>query len=109
MLSQVSSKTTKKSSKESVKGSTIPDSPKQIANSDTTMALNIVSTSPDSDLANAANATNAVYAEKKDPTGTSTEDVVTGISPDGFDEAATKKLIRKLDLHLIPFMALIYL
>ncbi len=105
MLSQVSSKTTKKSSKESVKGSTSPDSSKQTANNDATMALNIVR-APDSDLANAAN---AVYAEKKDPTGTSTGDVVAGISFDGFDEAATKRLIRKLDLHLIPFMALIYL
>jgi len=26
-----------------------------------------------------------------------------------FGEAATKKLLRKLDLHLIPFLALIYL
>lgn len=27
----------------------------------------------------------------------------------GFDAAATKKLLRKLDWHLIPFMSLIYL
>ena len=27
----------------------------------------------------------------------------------GFDAVATKKLLRKLDWHLIPFMSLIYL
>lgn len=27
----------------------------------------------------------------------------------GFDHAATKKLLRKLDWHIIPFMSLIYL
>jgi hypothetical protein len=27
----------------------------------------------------------------------------------GFDEQGTKKLIRKLDWHLIPFLSLIYL
>jgi hypothetical protein len=27
----------------------------------------------------------------------------------GFDEKATKKLVRKLDWHLIPFLSLIYL
>ena len=27
----------------------------------------------------------------------------------GFDAAGTKKLLRKLDWHLIPFMSLIYL
>lgn len=27
----------------------------------------------------------------------------------GFDQKATKKLVRKLDWHLIPFLALIYL
>jgi len=43
---------------------------------------------------------------------------VVAVSPDlsiehvesqGFDAAATKKLLRKLDWHLIPFMSLIYL
>lgn len=37
--------------------------------------------------------------------GTSVEDVETN----GFDEVGTKKLLRKLDWHLIPFMSLIYL
>ncbi|EUC46303.1 hypothetical protein COCMIDRAFT_93229 [Bipolaris oryzae ATCC 44560] len=37
--------------------------------------------------------------------GTSVEDVETN----GFGEAGTKKLLRKLDWHLIPFMSLIYL
>ena len=31
------------------------------------------------------------------------------VEPQGFDAAATKKLLRKLDWHLIPFMSLIYL
>lgn len=31
------------------------------------------------------------------------------IESHGFDAAATKKLLRKLDWHLIPFMSLIYL
>jgi hypothetical protein len=37
--------------------------------------------------------------------GTSVEDVETN----GLDAAGTKKLLRKLDWHLIPFMSLIYL
>lgn len=37
-------------------------------------------------------------------------DVVTGdVEPQGFDEAATKRLLRRLDWHIIPFMSLIYL
>lgn len=31
------------------------------------------------------------------------------VEPQGFDATATKKLLRKLDWHLIPFMSLIYL
>jgi hypothetical protein len=31
------------------------------------------------------------------------------VEPQGFDAAATKMLLRKLDWHLIPFMSLIYL
>ncbi|RYP21007.1 hypothetical protein DL767_009348 [Monosporascus sp. MG133] len=38
---------------------------------------------------------------------TYTPDVL--IEPQGFDEPATKRLLRKLDWHLIPFMSLIYL
>ena len=30
-------------------------------------------------------------------------------TPQSFDHAATKRLLRKLDYHLIPFLALIYL
>ena len=31
------------------------------------------------------------------------------VESQGFDEAATKKLLRRLDWHIIPFMSLIYL
>jgi hypothetical protein len=31
------------------------------------------------------------------------------VEPQGYDAVATKKLLRKLDWHLIPFMSLIYL
>jgi hypothetical protein len=34
---------------------------------------------------------------------------VNNIESQGFDEKATKTLIRKLDWHLIPFLSLIYL
>jgi hypothetical protein len=34
---------------------------------------------------------------------------VDNVESQGFDEKATKKLIRKLDWHLIPFLSLIYL
>jgi hypothetical protein len=37
-------------------------------------------------------------------------DIVAGdAESQGFDAAGTKKLLRKLDWHLIPFMSLIYL
>lgn len=37
-------------------------------------------------------------------------DIATGdVESQGFDETATKKLLRKLDWHIIPFMSLIYL
>lgn len=39
-----------------------------------------------------------------------TPDLSTGeVESQGFDHAATKKLLRKLDWHIIPFMSLIYL
>jgi hypothetical protein len=48
-------------------------------------------------------------AEKIVPTETAV-DVATGeIETQGFDAFATKKLLRKLDWHIIPFMSLIYL
>jgi hypothetical protein len=31
------------------------------------------------------------------------------MSPPAFDESSTKKLLRKVDWHIIPFMSLIYL
>lgn len=31
------------------------------------------------------------------------------VESQGFDHVATKKLLRKLDWHIIPFMSLIYL
>jgi hypothetical protein len=36
-------------------------------------------------------------------------DVASDVETQGFDPQATKKLLRKLDWHLIPFMSLIYL
>jgi hypothetical protein len=39
----------------------------------------------------------------------SISDSVESIEAQGFDEARTKKLVRKLDWHLIPFLSLIYL
>ena len=39
-----------------------------------------------------------------------TPDLTTGeVESQGYDAAATKKLLRKLDWHIIPFMSLIYL
>jgi hypothetical protein len=47
--------------------------------------------------------------EKKTTTDTAV-DVATGyVEMQGFDASATKKLLRKLDWHIIPFMSLIYL
>lgn len=40
----------------------------------------------------------------------STPDLSTGeLESQGYDAAATKKLLSKLDWHIIPFMSLIYL
>lgn len=52
--------------------------------------------------------------EKKEPSdiGVLSDgyDIDTGVvESQGFDETATKKLLRKLDWHIIPFMSLIYL
>ncbi|KAH7084246.1 high-affinity nicotinic acid transporter [Paraphoma chrysanthemicola] len=48
-------------------------------------------------------------AEKKVPHEAAI-DVASGeVESQGFDQAATKKLLRKLDWHIIPFMSLIYL
>lgn len=39
-----------------------------------------------------------------------TPDLTIGeVESQGYDAAATKKLLRKLDWHIIPFMSLIYL
>jgi len=47
--------------------------------------------------------------EKKVP-GETAVDVASGdVELQGYDEHATKKLLRKLDWHIIPFMSLIYL
>jgi hypothetical protein len=48
--------------------------------------------------------------EKKVPAETAV-DVLSGsdVETQGFDASATKKLLRKLDWHIIPFMSLIYL
>jgi hypothetical protein len=48
-------------------------------------------------------------AEKKVPNEAAI-DVASGeVESQGFDQPATKKLLRKLDWHVIPFMSLIYL
>jgi len=41
--------------------------------------------------------------------GISTSISVEYVETQGFDERATKKMIRRIDWHLIPFLALIYL
>ena len=52
-------------------------------------------------------------AEKKlstDAAIAASPDIVAGdVETQGFDHSATKKLLRKLDWHIIPFMSLIYL
>jgi hypothetical protein len=48
-------------------------------------------------------------AEKTAPIETAI-DVASGeVEMQGFDAAATKRLLRNLDWHIIPFMSLIYL
>jgi hypothetical protein len=47
--------------------------------------------------------------EKKEPTETSVDILAGDVETQGFDASATKKLLRKLDWHIIPFMSLIYL
>lgn len=51
------------------------------------------------------------YREKKDLTGSASTDPpsLQVATPLPFNPAATKKLLRKLDLNLIPFLALLYL
>jgi hypothetical protein len=48
-------------------------------------------------------------AEKKDPSETAVDILGGDVEVQGFDASATKKLLRKLDWHIIPFMSLIYL
>jgi hypothetical protein len=48
-------------------------------------------------------------AEKKAPTETAVDILAGDVETQGFDDSATKKLLRKLDWHIIPFMSLIYL
>jgi hypothetical protein len=48
-------------------------------------------------------------AEKTAPLETAIDIAVGEVETQGFDAAATKKLLRKLDWHIIPFMSLIYL
>jgi hypothetical protein len=47
--------------------------------------------------------------EKKVPADTAVDVVSGDVETQGFDALATKKLLRKLDWHIIPFMSLIYL
>ena len=44
--------------------------------------------------------------EVKNPSASNSIDIT---EAQGFDEKATKKLIRRIDWHLIPFLSLIYL
>jgi hypothetical protein len=46
------------------------------------------------------------YRENNKSVATSSTDIPQSLP---FDHAATKRLLRKLDYHLIPFLALIYL
>lgn len=46
------------------------------------------------------------HAESTISSGDITPD---GLEPQGYDEKATKRLLRKQDWHIIPFMSLIYL
>ncbi|KAL5117788.1 hypothetical protein ACEQ8H_004262 [Pleosporales sp. CAS-2024a] len=48
-------------------------------------------------------------AEKKVPPQTAVNISLGDVETQGYDESATKKLLRKLDWHIIPFMSLIYL
>lgn len=51
---------------------------------------------------------NTNYQEKNtDLTGSTVTDQSTLVAP--FDHAATQRLLRKLDINLIPFLALLYL
>ncbi|KAH7385556.1 major facilitator superfamily domain-containing protein [Phaeosphaeria sp. MPI-PUGE-AT-0046c] len=47
--------------------------------------------------------------EKKEPTETAVDVLSGDVEVQGYDEQATKKLLRKLDWNIIPFMSLIYL
>jgi hypothetical protein len=49
--------------------------------------------------------------EKAAPTNVAVLDAASNSDAEkqGFDQAATKRLLRKMDWHLIPFMSLIYL
>ncbi len=69
-----------------------------------TMAPNITKQAP-SEL----DFSRANYAEKNSDLTDSTANISIVAVPAPFDHAATKKLLRKLDLHLIPFLALVYL
>ncbi len=53
------------------------------------------------------NLTTTTYREKNPDLTSSNDSRPVSAAP--FNEADTKKLLRKLDLHLIPFLALIYL
>jgi hypothetical protein len=47
--------------------------------------------------------------EKKGPAETAVDVAAGDAELQGYDALATKKLLRKLDWHIIPFMSLIYL
>jgi hypothetical protein len=47
--------------------------------------------------------------DKKVPADTAVDILSGDVETQGFDALATKKLLRKLDWHIIPFMSLIYL
>lgn len=72
-----------------------------------TMASTSTSTSANPPTLADLDLTNPAYREKNSNLTASTDSRPVSAAP--FNEAETKKLLRKLDLHLIPFLALIYL
>lgn len=100
ILSKTISKNSKKPSTESVQGSAAISLGSLRAKTDATMA----SKSPDPIPINLDLIRKKETAEGPDHPA----DEVASVHV-AFDQAATKKLLRKLDLHLIPFLAFIYL
>jgi hypothetical protein len=100
MLSKTTSKTSKKPSTESVKGSAAISLGSVRTKTGTAMASKSPKQIPTS-----------LDQIKKEETADGPDHLADEASSVhvAFDQVATKKLLRKLDLHLIPFLAFIYL